>query len=54
MERELEGRITIPFCPESPLSGVHHTDFMNAVWYRRTVTIPEAQDPADRRSQPSS
>jgi len=42
LERELTDRITVPFCPESPLSGVHHTDFMNAVWYRRTVTIPEA------------
>jgi beta-galactosidase/beta-glucuronidase len=42
LQRELEGRILVPFCPESPLSGVHHTDFMNAVWYRRTVTIPDA------------
>jgi len=41
LQRELEGRIVVPFCPESPLSGVHHTDFMKAVWYRRTVTIPE-------------
>lgn len=41
LQRELEDRIVVPFCPESPLSGVHHTDFMKAVWYRRTVTIPE-------------
>ncbi len=40
LERELTDRITVPFCPESPLSGIHHTDFMNAVWYRRTVAIP--------------
>ena len=41
-EREsLDGKITVPFCPESRLSGVAHTDFMNAVWYRRTVNIPE-------------
>ena len=39
-ERELSGRIIVPFCPESTLSGVGNTDFMNAVWYRRTVTIP--------------
>jgi beta-galactosidase/beta-glucuronidase len=32
--------ITVPFCPESSLSGIAHTDFMNAVWYRRTVEIP--------------
>ncbi len=38
--RELAGEITVPFCPESELSGVGCVDFMNAVWYRRTVTIP--------------
>ena len=38
----LDARIVVPFCPESPLSGVHHTDFMAAVWYRRTVAIPAA------------
>ena len=41
LDRELKGRITVPFCPESPLSGVGRTDFMNAVWYRRTVTVPK-------------
>ncbi|MBR7142938.1 MAG: beta-galactosidase [Clostridia bacterium] len=35
-----DGSIIVPFCPESKLSGVGHTDFMNAVWYRRTVEIP--------------
>lgn len=40
--RPLAGRITVPFCPESVLSGVGCTDFMNAVWYRRTVEIPAA------------
>lgn len=40
IERELNGRITVPFCPESALSGVEHTDFMHAVWYRREVTLP--------------
>ncbi|MFH1569529.1 MAG: sugar-binding domain-containing protein, partial [Gemmatimonadota bacterium] len=38
----LTGRITVPFCPESRLSGVHHTDFIPAVWYHRTVRVPEA------------
>jgi beta-galactosidase/beta-glucuronidase len=42
IERDLTGRITVPFCPESELSGIGHTDFMNAVWYRRTVEIPKA------------
>jgi len=37
----LADTITVPFCPESPLSGVGHTDFMAAVWYRKTVQVPE-------------
>jgi beta-galactosidase/beta-glucuronidase len=41
-ERELSGTITVPFAPESELSGLGHADFMEAVWYRRTVTIPAA------------
>ena len=41
-ERDLAGRITVPFCPESPLSGVGHEDFMPAVWYRREAAIPRA------------
>ncbi|KUN35483.1 beta-galactosidase [Streptomyces longwoodensis] len=44
-ERGLAGRpladtITVPFCPESALSGIGDTDFLEAVWYRRTVTVP--------------
>lgn len=40
VERELADRILVPFCPESMLSGISHTDFLNAVWYRCAVTIP--------------
>ncbi|MBD2869947.1 glycoside hydrolase family 2 protein [Paenibacillus arenilitoris] len=36
----LAGKITVPFCPESKLSGVENKDFMRAVWYRRTIDIP--------------
>ena len=32
-------RIVVPFCPESKLSGIAHTDFMNAVWYRRMFAV---------------
>lgn len=39
-DRELAGRITVPFCPESKLSGVENHDFLEAVWYRREVEIP--------------
>jgi beta-galactosidase/beta-glucuronidase len=41
LQRELQERILVPFCPESPLSGIGNKDFMLAVWYRRTVTIPD-------------
>ena len=33
-------KINVPFSPETVLSGIGHTDFMNAVWYRRNVDIP--------------
>ena len=36
----LDGKIIVPFCPESRLSGVANTDFRNAVWYRRNIEIP--------------
>ncbi|ROS71848.1 glycosyl hydrolase family 2 [Curtobacterium sp. PhB130] len=39
-DRELSGEVLVPFAPESKLSGVENVDFMHAVWYRRTVTIP--------------
>ena len=37
----LSDKITVPFCPESFLSGLTHTDFMLAVWYRKTVQVPD-------------
>ncbi len=37
-------RITVPFCPESALSGIGNKDFMSAVWYKRTVELPWAAD----------
>ena len=33
--------ILVPFAPESPLSGVGHTDFIEAEWYQRKFEIPE-------------
>ncbi|TCN01128.1 glycosyl hydrolase family 2 [Paenibacillus sp. BK033] len=38
---ELSGTITVPFCPESRLSGVEYKDFMAAVWYKREITLPD-------------
>ncbi len=40
LERPLKERIVVPFCPESTLSGIGNTDYLNAVWYRRVVSIP--------------
>lgn len=36
-------KINVPFCPESELSGINCKDFMNAVWYKRTVTVTKEQ-----------
>ncbi len=39
----LSDRILVPFCPESRLSGVAHTDFMRGVWYKRLVSLPKQE-----------
>ena len=36
---KLGEHITVPFCPESKLSGIEHKDFIPAVWYRRKIKI---------------
>ncbi len=36
-------KITVPFCPESELSGVNYKDFMHAVWYRRKVELAKGE-----------
>lgn len=35
-------KITVPFCPESDLSGIGHKGFMACVWYKRSVTLPDS------------
>lgn len=40
VNRDLQDTITVPFCPESKLSGIENHDYYNAVWYRKQVTIP--------------
>jgi beta-galactosidase/beta-glucuronidase len=39
---KLDNKIIVPFCPESRLSGIANTDFMNCVWYRRDFSVPDA------------
>ncbi len=33
-------KITVPFCPESELSGVGHKDFIEMMWYQKNICIP--------------
>ena len=35
-----DGKITVPFAPESSLSGVGFKDFINGIWYQREVSVP--------------
>ncbi len=35
----LDSKIIVPFCPESVLSGIGNTDFLNCVWYLKRVKI---------------
>lgn len=37
-----EREITVPFCPESALSGIGYWDFIPAIWYHRAIVVPEA------------
>lgn len=40
--KDLGAKITVPFCPESKLSGIGHYDLMKNVWYRRSLEVPAA------------
>ena len=37
----LKDKITLPFCPESRLSGIGNTDFMKQVWYKKTLCFTD-------------
>ena len=41
-EQEFSQKIVVPFCMESKLSGLNIREPYAAVWYRRTVELPEA------------
>ncbi len=41
-DQKLPLEINVPFCPESKLSGLAHTDFIPAVCYRRKLTLTES------------
>ena len=40
---EFTHKITVPFCPESELSGINFKDFIPAVWYRKVINITKEQ-----------
>lgn len=40
--KDLASKITVPFCPESKLSGVGRYELMRNTWYRRAFEIPAA------------
>lgn len=40
--RKLNDKIIVPFAPESELSGIGEKRFMDAVWYRRDITLPQS------------
>ena len=39
----LDQTITVPFCPESELSGIGYKDFIPAVWYLREISLTKEQ-----------
>ncbi len=39
----LDSKIIVPFCPESVLSGIGNTDFLNCVWYLKKLNIEDNQ-----------
>lgn len=42
-DKQLSMKINVPFCPESKLSGIGNVDFMNAVWYKKSINLTEEQ-----------
>ena len=38
-KRQYTQKINVPFCVESELSGIGYKDFINMVWYKKTIEI---------------
>ena len=41
-KQHFDKKILLPYCPESVLSGIGITDFMDAVWYKKKLTLPSS------------
>ena len=35
-KKKFTKKINVPFCPESKLSGIGHTDFIQEIYYQKT------------------
>lgn len=42
-EAALAGKILVPFCPQSRLSGVEYKDFIRGLWYQRKICVSKEQ-----------
>lgn len=40
-EHAFTRKITVPFCFQSPLSGIGTNEFHDVVWYKRELTVPD-------------
>ena len=40
-KKKFRKKINVPFCPESKLSGIGHTDFIQEMYYQKLFKIPE-------------
>ena len=40
-KKKFTKKINVPFCPESKLSGIGHTDFIQEIYYQKTFKVPE-------------
>ena len=40
-KKKFTKKINVPFCPESKLSGIGHTDFIQEIYYQKSFKIPE-------------
>ena len=41
-KKKFSKKIIVPFCPESKLSGIGHTDFIQEMYYQKTFLIPKS------------
>ncbi len=41
-KKQFSKKINVPFCPESKLSGIGHTDFIQEMYYQKSFVIPKS------------